>query len=212
MKNFLALSAFALVMTLPLTSSAGTLTSTFVTSSNATSTIVIGDTITLEISLSITAGLHISTLFFSLSGDIADAPAPAAPTWPGVDGLVTDWSWAYKTGGKVKFPTNGVITPAPTQPMPTPVLQANGFFGGNYTSDGTTRVMGTVTITATAAGSFQAGAFMIPGLDTFEGTDGADSVVSVSAFNYLVNVPEPSTALLLGLGLGGLGVMSRKRR
>jgi hypothetical protein len=217
MKKALALSAFALILTLPLVSSAGTMTSTFLTSTSGTSDLGIGDTIQLEVAFQSTLNFSYTTFVFSLGGDATAARAggpSAGPVWAGVQGTVDNWEWNYKAGGNntVKFATNGVILPAAQQPgIGTPVLIGNGFFGqSGLTGNGANSTLGTVTITASAAGSFEGGAFEIVGLDTMEGTSGAEPFIS-NTFGYSV-IPEPGTAILMVLGLGGLGVMGRKSR
>jgi hypothetical protein len=220
MKKALALSAFALILTLPLVSSAGTVESLFLSSDSGTSTISIGQNIQFEVSVTLTSGFDIDTFFFSLSGDATTAAAlgaGAGPVWAGVQGLVANWEWNYKLQnnglgtGDVVMGTNGRIAPAFTQTLGTPVLIQNGFFGeSGRTGTGVTNILGTVTITANGAGTFQGGGFEILGLDTMAGPAGADTYISNTA-TYTV-VPEPGTALLMILGLGGLGVMGRKSR
>lgn len=217
MKKTLALSAFALILMLPLVSSAGTLTSSFLGSTSGTSSLGFGDTITLEVSVNFDNAVALDTFFFSLSGDVTTATAlgNVGQPWAGVASTVSNWQWNYKAGkGSVQFGTTGVanITPAPSQPgIGTPVLIGNGFFGiAGAFGDGTTRVIGTVTITTNQAGAFQGGGFAIAGLDTMEGLT-IQQPFNVASFGYTV-IPEPGTAILMVLGLGGLGVMGRKSR
>ena len=59
MNKALALSAFALIMTLPLVSSASSITNTFISSSADTGTqydLVVGDTIQFEVTLQLNLG------------------------------------------------------------------------------------------------------------------------------------------------------------
>jgi hypothetical protein len=212
MKKALALGAFALMMALPLVSSAGSLANTFLSSSSTTDTIGLGDTIQFEITLTTDAGVDYNAFAFSLTGDLASALGSAAPAWAGVANLVTNFDWHYTAGGKVKFGTNGRIGPA-AEPFPTPAKVAGpfGFFGqSGRTGDGVASLMGTVTITADTAGTYVGGGIQYPGVDGFGGTAGS-GVHAVSGGSFTV-VPEPGTALLMVLGLGGLGVMGRKSR
>jgi hypothetical protein len=222
MKKALALGAFALVMALPLVSSAATIVSNFSSSSTGTSAIAVGDTIQFEVVLTVDVGADISTLFFSVSGDVAtafaQAPVPFNDSWPGVANNVTNWEWHYKTGAKVKFDTTGTITPAGIgRPgsLGTAVSGSYGFFGSGVGTlgKGVGSLLGTVTVTASADGVFEGGGFMLTSLDGIFtnplGEELAGSTVTTASFTV---VPEPGTAVLMLLGLGGLGVMGRKNR
>jgi len=216
MKKALALSAFALILTLPLVSSAGTVSSAFLSSTTGTSTILVGDTITFEISITTISGANYGVWTMSLGGDQAGAlavPNTSGPTWAGVDQQVAAFDWNYKSGGSksVKFATNGLIAPTiQTSPLGFGVLSNNGWNSQNVTGNGNTSIIGTVTILVNTAGSYTGGGFEIGGLDAFFGTAGSEIYISNTAA-YSV-VPEPGTAVLMVLGLGGLGLMGRKSR
>jgi hypothetical protein len=215
MKKALALSAFALILTLPLVSSAGTVSSTFLSSTSGTSTILVGDTISFEISITTITGANYGAWTMSVGGDQGNAlsvPNTSGPTWAGVDQQVVAFEWNYKSGGsnKVKFATNSTIAPnVQTNPLGFGVLSNNGWNSQNVTGNGNINVIGTVTILANTAGSYSGGGFEIPGLDAFFGTAGSEVYFSNTAA-YVV--PEPGTAVLMVLGLGGLGLMGRKSR
>jgi len=142
------------------------------------------------------------------------------PPWTNTSNRVTAWNWNYKSGGdnRVKFSTkNGVIAPANNASLttlPTPVGIGYGWFGaGVRTGTGNTSVVGTVTVTATTEGAFDGGAFFIPGIDGFVSDRVAENVlVSTASFTVITAVPEPSTAVLLIFGLGGLGIIGRRSR
>jgi len=216
MKKALALGAFALVMALPLVSSAASIVSTFSTSSTGTSAIAIGDTIQFEITLTVDA--NVDTLFFSTTGDVTGALASANPTWVGVAHEASNWEWHYTSGNpsvtggtQIKFDTNGRILPVTGGvQILNGVSGSHGFFGVSKTGANLGSMVGTVTVTADANGVYQGGGFIFPGLDGIFGSGGdLNPTVTTAAFTV---VPEPGTAVLMLLGLGGLGVMGRKNR
>ncbi|HIG69598.1 MAG TPA: PEP-CTERM sorting domain-containing protein [Myxococcales bacterium] len=214
MKKALALGAFALVMALPLVSSATSLSSNFKTSTTGTSAIAIGDTIQFEVTLTVEHGVSVDTVFFQVGGDVTGALASANPAWAGTAHVASNWEWHYTNANKVKFDTNGTIAPAPAAIAGPngvlPVVGSYGFFGTNRTGKGVGSMVGTVTITADANGVYQGGGFIYPTLDGIFGSGGEiATTVTTAAFTV---VPEPGTAVLMLLGLGGLGVMGRKNR
>lgn len=214
MKKALALGAFALVMALPLVSSAASIVSTFSSSSTGTSAIAVGDTIQFEVNLTVDAATSVNTLFFGVTGDVTGALGSANPVWAGTSHVASNWEWHYTNAAKVKFDTNGTIAPAPPAIAGPngvlPVVGSYGFFGIAKTGQGIGSMVGTVTVTANSAGIFEGGGFIYPGLDGIFGTGGEiATTVTTAAFTV---VPEPGTAVLMLLGLGGLGVMGRKNR
>jgi hypothetical protein len=214
MKKALALGAFALVMALPLVSSAASIVSNFSSSTTGTSAIAVGDTIQFEVNVTVDAATSVNTLFFGVTGDVAGALGSANPVWAGTSHVASNWEWHYTNAAKVKFDTNGTIAPAPAAIAGPdgvlPVVGSYGFFGIAKTGQGIGSMVGTVTVTANAAGVFEGGGFIYPGLDGIFGTGGElATTVTTAAFTV---VPEPGTAVLMLLGLGGLGVMGRKNR
>ena len=212
-----ALATFALMMAFPLASQAMTLTNAFVGSSTGNSVLAIGDTIQYEVTMNIDSGWHAVIGGMSLAGDInAALGSTLASGWAGAANPVTAWEWNLKEGtsNQVKYPTNGTMTTAAiTNPAGPERVLANtyGFFGEvNKFGNGTDKVLGTVTITATQNGTFLGGAFMFPLGDFISGTTG-DAFAPIAGASFTV-IPEPGTALLMLLGLGGLGVMGRKGR
>jgi hypothetical protein len=219
MKKALALSAFALILTLPLASSAGTVFSNFLSTSSADGTLIDmigGDTIQIEIAVQFDVDVPIDTFLFSLSADIDEVLVvgpPGGPSWATVQGDVTAWAWNFKAGGfsDVKMSTNGRITPA-TFTNQGAVQIGNGFIAlPGLTGTGITNTIGTVTVTVgSSGGAFRAGGFEIPGTDGMA-AGGVGQPFSFTTVDYTV-VPEPGTAILMVLGLGGLSVMGRKSR
>lgn len=214
MKKALALSAFALVMALPLVSSASSVTNSFLSSTSGTETISVSDTIQFEVTITTNGSQNYNTIYWSITGDRAGAIAGTPATWATTaDHIVSGWAWHYTPagGGKVKMGTNGRLTEfTPAQAVGNSVSSPYGFFATNKTGDGVPALVGTVTIHASASGAYQGGGFQYPGVDGFIGSSGTD-VTTVSGGEFTV-VPEPGTALLMVLGLGGLGVMGRKSR
>jgi hypothetical protein len=202
------------------TALAASISSEFVSSSTGTSVIAVGDTIKFEITLTVDA-VNVNAMFFGVTGDVTGALASANPAWAGTANVASNWEWHYTTGAlgatggsTVKFDTDGRILPAPAAIAGPngvlPVIGSYGFFGISKTGANTGSMVGTVTITADANGVYAGGAFIYPGLDGIFGSQGeVATTVSTAAFTV---VPEPGTAVLMLLGLGGLGVMGRKNR
>lgn len=218
MKKSIALSAFALVMALPLVGNAASVTNAFVGSTSGTATIEVSDTIQFEVTITTDAGVNYTTILWSTTGDADSALLTTQGAgWPGVDNVVTQWEWHYTTGNpsvtggsQVKMGTNGRFTPGVIPaPPPDRVVGPFGFFGASKTGDGTPSLVGTVTIHADAAGVYEGGGFQYPGVDTFAGSGGG-GVVPYSGGDFTV-VPEPGTALLMALGLSGLAVAGRRK-
>ncbi len=214
MKKALALCAFAITMAFPLVGSAASVTNSFLTSSTGSaSDLSVSDTIQFEVTIT-TDPVNVTTLFWSLTGDAANAVGSTAGCgWCGVNNVVTNWDWHYTPagGGNVKMGTNGRIPPA-APPIPTPdrVSGAYGFFGISKTGDGIPALVGTVTIHADTVGAFQGGGFQFPGVDGFFGSSGGGAAEVIGG-GFTV-VPEPGTALLLGAGLSGLAMAGRRKR
>ena len=212
--KILAVISFLAVFTTPFVSSASSVTNTFLSSTTGNEQISVSDTIQFEVTVATNETQNYNTIFWSITGDAAAAVATPVVDWStDVDHIVTNWEWHYTPagGGKVKMGTNGRLgTNPPAQAVGNSVSSPYGFFATNKTGDGTPALVGTVTIHATAAGVYQGGGIQYPGVDGFIGSAGTD-VTTVSGGAFTV-VPEPGTALLMVLGLGGLGVMGRKSR
>lgn len=240
MNKALALSAFALIMTLPLVSSASSITNVFVGTNSASGTnndLVAGDTIQFEVTIQLNAGQEYTTILWTLSGDylnpnVLDNSANDGNSWAGVNHTVTAWSWHYTkkngdTGGKINVDI-GLFDESGTAPLRFPGGTTNtGVFGQAvsalwgefglsisatefFQGTGNPVMIGTVTITAGGAGSFSGGGYLHPTLGAFANNAGTDAT-TVSGGEFTV-IPEPGTALLMLLGLGGLGVMGRSNR
>ncbi len=216
MKKALAVSAFALVMAFPLVGSASLISNQFLTSSTGNEQIYISDTIQFEVSITVDAQA-VDTFLFSLTGDAGDAVGSSLGSgWANVDNMIVNWEWYYTAMAgdplnQVKMNTNGRITPSPeTFPPPARVAGQYGFGADPHVGLGTGSMVGTVTIHADTLGAFTGGGYNHPNVDgQFNLGVGGD--IPFTPGNFTV-VPEPGTALLMFLGLGGLGVMGRKSR
>jgi hypothetical protein len=219
MKKALAVGAFALVMALPLVSSAGSILSTFAGSTSGTSIIGVGDTISFDVFLTLDTGVNYTGLSFSLTGDEIGGLASSSPGWAGVANNVTNWAWNFNSyyttqvdftgdlGAGFAIPQNNTVFVPPLPVMHGQVVIAPLVGAGN------SMLVGTVTVQAGPTfGTFGGGGIMHnqPVTDSWQTAAGADPV-SFSTVSFTV-IPEPGTALLMVLGLGGLGVMGRKNR
>jgi len=210
---------FAVVITNPCVGSAMSVTNTFLTSTSGTSSLEVSDTIQFEVTLTIDAGQEFDVGIWSLSGDAVGAfGSTLASGWAGVSNVVTSWEWNYTPpgGGKVKMGTNGMVAPL-TPPLPTPGRVSGGYgwiaslnTPSSRFGDGIPALVGTVTIHADSLGTFQGGAIQYPQVDGFY-LGGEGDIAPVSGGSFTVHTPEPSSALLLAAGLGGM-VIARRRR
>ncbi|MCH7869737.1 MAG: hypothetical protein IH881_18735 [Myxococcales bacterium] len=223
MNKALALSAFALIMALPLVSSGSSITNTFLSSSSASGTasdLVAGNTIQFEVTLQLNDGQIYTTVLFTLSGDtlnpdVVDGSATLGNGWGSAVHNVTGWVWHYGNNDKVDLGMDGresVVNGA----LGDNVAGLFGAFGIETKAgdprigDGLASMVGTVTITINAIGTFKGGAYLHPTLGFF-GNGTTEDIVTVSGGDYIV-FPEPGTAVLMMLGLIGLGVNGRSHR
>ncbi len=174
------------------------------------------DTIQFEVTITTDVGVNYNTIFWSLTGDATRAVGSTAGSgWAGVHNEVINWEWHYTRPGygNVKMGTNGrIATTAPPIPTPDRVSGVYGFFGTNKTGDGIPALVGTVTLHITSEGTFQGGAFQFPGVDGFFGSAGGGPATVTGGSFSILGVPEPSTALLVFLGLDGMGFVGRQNR
>ena len=199
-------------MVVPRFGEASSITSSFLTSSTGTSTIGISDTIQFEVIVTTDAGQNYESMSFSVTGDIAGASGSSSPSWPGVSNMVVAWEWRFASSGApgVNFSlgSNHVPTIPEATPPPDRVTGPYSISGFSDIGTGVPSLVGTVTIHADASGSFQGGAMQLPGIDGFLGSGGADTV-SVNAASFTV-VPEPSTAVLIAMGMATIAVVRRR--
>ncbi len=227
MKHVLALGAFALLVALPLVSGAATLTSIFADSSTGTALVNLEDTVTFDVFLTLSAGVTYDSFAFSLTGDAVEAAGSSAGSqWAGVAHTVSDWSWNFSPGFSIVdwSGLGGFALPLfNPNPLGSPVLTGNGWSSGNVTGLGNQALIGTVEVTVGnvgwgdgglfVGGVWVAGGFMHnqPIFDALSIAGGGTEVVNVTGGEFFI-VPEPGTAMLVMLGLGGLGLVGRRSR
>lgn len=220
-KTLAAVGAFALLMALPLASSAGTITSIFAGSSSISggaNDLVVGDTISFDVFLTLDAGVGYTALAFTATGDGVATLAAPTNAWAGVANQVTAWSFNTQFGTFVDTtgdPSSaGFLGHQPVGSVPSPALGGLVIGPGAVTGLGASMLIGTVTIAANTLGTFDGGAVLWNTAQLVDGfvlsSGGADTVTTITS-SFTV-IPEPGTALLMVLGLGGLATMGRKNR
>lgn len=217
----------------------------FAGSSSGTTTITVGQTISFEAFITIDEFTEVGNVSVSFTGDIDTALATDIPC-PGPQGAqcfsdtanrVTDWMYADTSASRVSSiglrrregPRSELWLDSGGNPgvaIGNPVFQGFTALVGSVQNDsyyegtGVRSLMGTVTITADRAGSFNAGVLVYPGVTGVYGHEGGVSEIpstvhpgtfGVVAFTVLP-VPEPGTALLLSMGLVGVAMRSRAGR
>ena len=150
-----------------------------------------------------------------LNPDVVDGSANLGNGWLSTNHNVTGWTWHYGKNDKVDLGMDGrenVVTPA----LGDNVAGIFGAFGIEKSpsvpriGDGIASLVGTVTITTNAISQFKGGAYLHSTLGFF-GNGTTEDIVTVSGGDYIV-FPEPGTAVLMMLGLIGLGVNGRSHR
>jgi hypothetical protein len=223
----------------------------FVSSSTGSNFIKVGDTISFESFITIAAGTPVSSVSLDYTGDIDTALATEHPCEPDRDPCFAATAnyvsgWEYASTASTRFESIGVARVlGPSRELwidsqvdgvgiGDPVFLAFSALMGNlelgsfYEGTGQQSLIGTVTVTATHAGQFNAGALIYPGVTgvynavsrTGAGSEIGDIESTVMPMSFIAGgftvlttpVPEPSTALLVASGLVGVCVSARGRR
>jgi hypothetical protein len=205
------LLACSLIALFPLAAQAISLNNTFLASATGTTTLELGDTIRFEVSATTTSGYPYQYGSFTITGDIGGTVSDCIsyPTCVATEHLVTDWQWAHDPGTGNVILGGGAMFPA-TDPndIPARVVQREFPSQPGFIGNGTTKLLGTVTITADASGVYYGGAFHYPGIDEFGGSTQPPEISLINGTAFTV-VPEPGTAVLMLIGICGLATMRR---
>ncbi len=217
----------------------------FAGSSTGTSVVSVGDTISFEAFITIEEFTELSNVAVSFTGDIETAlaterPCPLGPPddcFVGTAHNVTQWLYADTSASRYdsvgvrrregpRFESWVDSGGNPGLALGSPVFQGFMALMGNipqgsfYEGTGKRSLMGTVTITANQAGSFDAGVLVYPGVTGVYNFVGGSEVVEIPSmvnpgeFGVIgftvLPVPEPGTALLVSFGLLGIALRTRR--
>lgn len=248
----LAASSVVLLVA-PIASATALFEHSFVSSSTGSNFIKVGDTISFESFITIAAGTAVSGVSIAYTGDIDTALATGHPCPPGGQdpcfAATANYvsGWEYASTATTRFESIGVANvQGPSRELwfdgefehginvGDPVFHAISALMGSlnlgsfYEGTGRKSLIGTVTVTATHAGQFNAGALIYPGItgvynavsstgvgieiEEIESTVTPTSFVAGGFTVTAVPVPEPSTALLVASGLVGGCISARGRR
>jgi hypothetical protein len=171
-------------------------------------TINVGETVTIEMRMDTEAETQITSVFTSMSNSNPGALEYTSGTSP--NAILLNFS-TYANLGKVGEPQDGVSGDAPGRVRVASYATSNPDGSGRASAN---QLLGTIIYTATSAGTIDISALLELGVNPDEITVSQVSVtgsVSIGPAVTITVVPEPGTAILMGLGLAGLAGAGRRR-
>lgn len=171
-------------------------------------TINVGETVTIEMRMDTEGETQITSVFTSMSNSNPGALEFTSGTSLGQ--ILFNPS-TYQGLGKVGEPQDGVTGDAPGRVRVASYATASPTGSGRANAN---QLLGTIVFTATAGGTVDIAALLELGTNPDEITVATVSVtgaVGIGAPITITVIPEPGTALLMGLGLVGLAGAGRRR-
>jgi hypothetical protein len=177
-------------------------------SATTPTTILIGETVTVKLYLDTGVETQVTSVFTSVGNDNPSALSFTSGTSPGA--ILMNMS-TFEGVPRVSQPTTGVAGDAAGR------VRAASFATATPTGSGVSsanQLLATLIFTGDAAGSIDLAPLLVTSGNPDEFTVATVSVagsVSLGGPVTITVIPEPGTALLMGLGLAGLAAAGRRR-
>ena len=177
-------------------------------SATTPTTILIGETVTVKLYLDTGSETMVTSVFTSVGNDNPSALSFTSGTSPGQILFNTS---SFEGVARVSQPTTGVAGDAAGR------VRAANFATATPTGSGVSsanQLLATLIFTGDAAGSIDLAPLLVTSGNLDEFTVAHASVagsVSLGGPVTITVIPEPGTALLMGLGLAGLAAAGRRR-